>query len=122
MNITKLPKTRRKWYQPIVRYEYGDGEAAEYFQRLTYTKESLDTSVTNSIKIHEYEIRSAETLFGSIKGLFFAQADPDKIKIDGLRLLKLFEFSDINPPIKISISQSYLVEIASVKKMLSKIK
>ncbi len=122
MKITQLVQNHRKWYNSTFRWQYGSAEAAAYMQRLTYTKEQLITSITNLLKIHEYEVKSAETLIGSFIGLFSTQTDPDNIKIDGMRLLKLFDFSELEPPIKISIQHNYSVDITSVRKMLADIK
>ncbi len=122
MNVTQIVQNRSKWYNTTFRWQYGSAEAAAYMQRLTYTKEQLITSITNMLKIHEYEVESAETLIGSLIGLFSTQTDPDNIKIDGMKLLKLFDYSKLEPPIKISIQHNYSIDIASLRKMLADIK
>lgn len=96
--------------------------SAKYSRRLAYSEENLIISISNTLAIHKQDIREARTLLGKIIGLVSRPVDPENIKIDGTRLMQLLDLSQSPPPIKLSASAEYLVDSASLIKLLSKAK
>ncbi len=94
---------------------------AKYVQRLAYSKDGLIVSLGNSLKLHDHEVARGKTFLGRIMGRITSATDPDWIDIDGTKLLQLYQFTELEPPIELSASQVYCAETAGLRLMLSKL-
>lgn len=95
---------------------------ANYSQRIAFSGENLIISISNSLAIHKQDVREAKTLIGRFLGLITKPVDPDNIKIDGTRLMQLFDLAQSAPPAKLFAGGEYNVDLASFVELLSKAK
>lgn len=95
---------------------------ANYSKRVAFSGENLIISISNTLAIHNQNVRDAKTLIGRFIGLFSKSVDPENVKIDGTRLQQLFELTQTEPPIKLSGNLEYHVDLTSLSNMLSKAK
>ncbi|MBL4890452.1 MAG: hypothetical protein JKX91_01225 [Rhizobiaceae bacterium] len=95
---------------------------AETSQRMGYSGENLIISISNTLAIHKRDVREAKTLIGRFLELITKPIDPDNIKLDGTRPMQLFDLAQSKPPIKLSASGGYNVDLLSFVELLSKAK
>ena len=93
----------------------------DYIQRLRHTESELLTSLFNTIRLHRIEVEKSKTVFGRFIGLFTPPVDPEFVRIDGMRLLQCFEFTNTQPDCEIHISKEYNVEVHQLKLMFAQI-
>ena len=92
---------------------------ADHMQRKVYGTEELLISLTNTLKLHEHAVRTAQSPLGRIVELFGKRTDPDNLKIDGMRLHQLFELAGSTPPLEIAVGASYIIDLPSFRDLLS---
>lgn len=113
---------------PKRRYaDAGRGQAmarnfANYSKRVAFSGENLIISISNTLAIHNQDVREARTLIGKFIGLVSKSVNPENVKIDGTRLQQLFELTQSEPPINLSGNLEYHVDLDSLSNMLSKAK
>ena len=92
---------------------------ADNFRHLVYEDKELFASLSNTLILHEEDVRQASTLLGRFIGLFSAGPNPDHVKVDGMRLRQLLELAQITPPVEIVISGAYEIDLPSLRNALS---
>ena len=93
----------------------GVGEAR---LREAYTDDELFVSLGNSLKLHEQSVRESRSFWGKFKSLFARRVDSDNIEIDGMRLQQLLAIAGTMPSADISVSKTYLLDLAVFRSLL----
>jgi len=117
--VPVIPKRR---YADADRGQAMARQFANYSQRVAYSGENLIISISNTLVIHNQNVREAKTLIGRFLGLITKPVDPDNIKMDGTRLLQLFDLAGSTPPIRLVASGEYYVDLVSIVELLSNAK
>ena len=114
MKITPIASKRRNHGSAL--WQAVGRNFADTSQRMGYSPENLIISISNTLGIHKQDVREAKTLIGRFLRLITKPVDPDNIKMDGTRLMQS------TPPLKLSASGEYNIDLASFVELLSKAK
>ncbi len=88
-----------------------------YVQRIAYSNLELVVSLNNIMKMHAYEVRQQETLFGRLFTIF-SRRDPDRVEVDGMRLNKLYKLLRREPPEQLDLNGIYDVSLVELREMV----
>lgn len=122
MQIKITPIAQKRRNQDSALWMAAGKSFAGAAQRLGFSGENLIISISNTLAIHKQDVREAKTLIGRFLGLITKPIDPGNIKMDGMRLMQLFDLAQSKPPIKLSASSEYNVDLASFIELLSQAK
>jgi len=117
-NLSNIPVASSLFHMILNRNETSLGNL---MQRLAYADDELIVSLSNSLKMHDYEVKQRKTLWGRFVTLFTTVKDPEWFEVDGTRLLQIFQLADVEPPVKLSASMTYSIETTELRTMLQKV-
>ncbi|MFK5980062.1 MAG: hypothetical protein QM488_14370 [Rhizobiaceae bacterium] len=120
MKITPIASKRRN--QDSALWQAVGKNFADTSQRMGYSPENLTISISNTLGIHKHDVREAKTSIGRFLGLITKPVDPDSIRMDGTRLMQLFDLAQSTPPLRLAAGGEYNVDLASFVELLSKAK
>ncbi len=100
----------------------GESITGDFVQTLTYDSDDLLISISNLLKIHDYEVEQSQGIVGRIVGMLSGKKDPDWQDVDGTRLLQLHQLAKQEPEFELSASQIYSVEVVGLRAMLKKVR
>ena len=92
---------------------------ADSFQRLVYAEDDLLISLSNSLKLHESEVRDSRTFVGRFMSLFTESVNPEKITVDGMRLMQICDLAQKKPALEISPGRNYEVGVQDLRLLVT---
>ena len=92
---------------------------ADSFQRLVYAEDDLLVSLSNSLKLHESEVRDSRTFIGRFMSLFTETVNPEKITVDGMRLMQICDLAQKKLPLEISPGRNYEAGVQDLRRLVT---